>query len=505
VVERDGRVTLSCDASGVIPLYYAATDRGIAFSSLLRPLARAVAAPPDAVGVAELVRFAYTTAGRTVFRDVNRLLPGQVLTWCPMRGVTIEETARTWVGEIDTLSRPDEAAEHVAPVLRDAVIENAPADGRYVLMMSAGWDSRTLLATAVATLGGDRLHAFSHGDLASRELRLAAAVAAAAGVPWSAREIGPDVWNLEHLARTFACTETLVFPHWSWAARANDDAACLASGVMGEVLGGHYGPTQVARGRGKGWALLRSLRRDGAMADVESVERALRLNGLGRMWYLRHDAEGDDHERAALLEAMNQGVAADLARLQARGVASPDQLVEAYVTEHRGVQYITAQALAARLHAGAGLPFADAELLVLASRIPPRLKVHNRVNRSLCLRTATHLQRQPMAATLVPASWPLGLQEGSRLVRRAYEEAHRWVHKYSGGRVGPPRLGWVNFDFLRQGDVVEHVIESLEADLWDRPGMHALFQRLCHDRTGRSMHPFFDQMGKILTVDRMLS
>jgi hypothetical protein len=324
-------------------------------------------------------------------------------------------------------------------------------------------------------------------------------------VPWSAREIGPDVWDLDHLARTFGRTETLVFPHWSWAARANDDAACLASGVMGEVLGGHYGPTQVARGGSKGWALLRSLRREGAMPDVESVQRALRLGGIGRMWYLRPDAEGDDRERSALLEKMNDGIAEDLARLQARGVSSPDQLVEAFVTEHRGVQYITAQALTTRLHAGAALPFADAQLLVLASRIPPRLKVHNRVNRSLCLQLATHLQREPMAATLVPASWPLGLQEGSRLVRRAYEEAHRWVHRRTRGRVGPPRLGWVNFDFLRQGSAVEHVIESLTSELWDRPGMHALYQRLRNDRTGRSMHPFFDQMGKILTVDRMLS
>jgi asparagine synthetase B (glutamine-hydrolysing) len=245
-------------------------------------------------------------------------------------------------------------------------------------------------------------------------------------------------------------------------------------------------------------------RDDARVEDTDAVFRELALETVGRPWYLRDDVEGGDPGRAALLDAMNEGIRQDLCRLQDRGVSTAEQLREAFITEHRGVQYISAQTLATRLGVCAGVPFADRELLELASRVPAALKVHNRVSRALGERLAPKLNRVPMAATLTPASWPLVFQEGSRAVRRVYEDARRQLSVRSAGRIAPARLGWVNFDFLRTGTVLRDVVDSLSANLWDRAKLEAMVRRTGQEHTGRSLHPLFDQMGKILTVDRML-
>ena len=63
----------------------------------------------------------------------------------------------------------DDATEVLA-ALADAMPGLDDGTDIVALMTSAGWDSRTLLA---ASAGNPTLHCYSHGDPASRELRLA--------------------------------------------------------------------------------------------------------------------------------------------------------------------------------------------------------------------------------------------------------------------------------------------------------------------------------------------
>jgi hypothetical protein len=508
VVARASRGELEAmsDPTGVFPLYYAPVPDGILVSTLLRPLAEAIGAAPDPVGIAEFLRFASTFDNRTLFSGIRRLGPGQVLTWSPDRKVRLREGSRLWTSLRSDLPSPDTAAEEIEPMLREAVGAGAPEAGAYVLMMSAGWDSRSLLAAATATSTGQRLEAFSHGDLGSRELRIAERLSAAAGVPWRARPIGADVWDPENLSLGFARTETLVFPHWTWAGRVNEGAASISSGVLGEVLGGHYGATHVARGGGKVAALLKSLTGDKServpdgRSPREQAEAALVLDKLDSPWYLAAGVEAD--RRAELLAEINQDIVNDIARLESRGVGTASQLVEAFVTEHRGAQYIAGQARALRVATDTSVPYAHAPLLELAAALPQSLKIHNRVNRALGLRSGPALTRPPMAATLVPGTWPLLLQEASRAVRKVYEESSWALYSRTKGRTPRARLGWVDFEFLRDGAVLTEAAGSLRADLWNR----GAFDRLAEDARsfayGRRLHPVFDQMGKILTVDR---
>ena len=502
----DGAARIETDSAGVFPLYYTSTSAGFLFSTLLRPLARAVGAEIDPIGFTEFVRFAHTFAGRTVFKGIRRLQPGQAVVWTPQHGADLFEGSAVWTSRSDEFDTPREAAERLAPMLARAIDRALPSDGVNVLMMSAGWDSRSLLA---ATRGEDRdfrLTAYSHGDVRSRELRIARKLSAMRSVPWRGAQIGAEIWGLDHLDATFARSENLLFPHWSKASEYyRESGACLFSGVLGEVLGGHYGATQVASGLGKAAALARALRDGGknhGLVGNAELESTLLYPTLPHPWYLRDDVEPEVDE---LTRGVNEDVVADLERLRRRGIVQDDLLLEAFITEHRGVQYISAQSLASRSFTDVALPFAAPDLFGLAASIPTHLKVHNQINREIGRLLDPSLSRLPLAATLVPASWSLTTQEASRLVRRVYEESRWAISRWSRGLVPRPRLGWLDFDFMGKGDVFADVIHSLQGPMWNLPAMERRARVLSQVSGAGRGHPLFDQMGKILTVDRMIS
>lgn len=506
VVEPETRtVYLAADWTGTFPLYYAEHAGGFLFSSLMRPLATTVAADIDPLGALEFLRQAYTAMGKTLFKGVKRLMPGQSLRFTPEKGVQVFELSEAWVGNADT--SPGEAANETWQRLRASVQSSTTTAHRSVLMMSAGWDSRTLMA-AFRDSGAPNLSCYSHGDTQGRELRIVERICRMEGTPLQLESISDSVLALEPLQRAFERTENVVFPHWHRAGRLLSDAGadCITAGIYGEVMGGHYGPAMVADGTRKiltiaGPLLGLDSSRIGTSGNAQAARDHLRVKSLGKTWYLDQDFERSIHDRQ---ERLNAEIDRSIARLERRGVTDPLKIIEAFITEHRATHYIAAQLLSCRAHTDVALPFGRREMLGFASRLPLPIKVHNRLSRAMLGRYAPTLLRPPLAATLAPASAPIIVQEASRFARKVYEQGRYQLHIRTRGRVQPARLGWVNFDFLRTGSALRGVIEDLKSDLWNR---HALERQILALESGDLTiypHPLYDQIMKIYTVDLML-
>lgn len=500
-----GVLHLATEWTGSFPLYYAEHASGLLFSSLLRPLARAVGAPRDDLGILQFLRQAFTYAGRTQFAGIRRLLPGQSVSFRD-GSLRLAERSRAWVGTLDPSGH--EAVPEQAWSLLSGAIEGSVAGGeRSTLMMSAGWDSRTLLGAARGGGAAAELSCYCHGDVRSRELELVERICRGEGVPSFIEPIDDRVWDPEALQRGFARVENVVFPHWHRAGRLLADTGVRAvfAGVYGEVLGGHYGPAMLAGGGKKiasvAGALLGRDGRDSEGEGLPPAREALRLGPLGRHWYLRPDFEDS---LAWPLEAFNADVETDLDRLEGRGVAGRNPLIEAFVSEHRGTQYINAQILSCRAAVDVVLPFADREAFVMATRLPLHAKIHNRVNRAMLRRFAPRLLRYPLAATLVSAGAPLMLQEASRLARSVWETARWRMHFRAPRAVDPPRLGWVNFEFLRSGRALHALIDDLRADLWDRDALRRVAAEVQDRSWNKPVHPVYDQLSKVYTTDLLL-
>lgn len=112
-------------------------------------------------------------------------------------------------------------------------------------------------------------------------------------------------------------------------------------------------------------------------------------------------------------------------------------------------------------------------------------------------------QAETMAATLIPARAPLFGQEVSRLFRKVYESGRMALHRRTRGAIPLPRLGWVNFDFLRQG-ALEPIVDGLRSDIWDRDAIRRRIRRLPDEPDPGALHPVFDQMSKVYTVGLLI-
>ena len=480
------------DESGAFPLYYASQGSGFVVGTLAAPVAFAVSAEPDITGVTQFLQNGSMVGSRSLFRGVQRLMPGQRLTFALDKGLRVAETSKAWAGVADG-SR--------ASVERDALAQMTSALSTVrpntMVMASGGWDSRTLLGLRATV--EPVMNAYVHGDLGSREVALVRQLIETLRGRLLEMPIDASVLEWDRLSRSFKSSGNAVFPHWHIAGQAAASAnfSVVTAGVLGEVIGGHYGPAMIGSSRMRAYRLMLGLvgvRALGRGVGGEAARGLMKSQTTPRMqWYLNPELE-DGVSSAARETAEETAVRID--GLIKRGVSNDAQLVEAFITETRGAQYICAQLASCRFGVEIDLPFARRDFFRLASTIPIEMKIHNRLNRLLLSESNPHLLRLPLAATLVPASYPIALQEVSRLVRRTVEGS-RWQRTVTGSAS----LGWVNFDFMRSSAAVMKCIDSLTADLWNKPRLISTVLEFQAGKSWISPHPLYDQLNKIHTVD----
>jgi len=501
---------LAAEWTGTFPLYYVHRDGAFVFSSRLRPLARVMGAAPDPLGILEFLHRSYILAGRTHYQDIHRLLPGQVITYEPHRQrLQVHETSSLWVGIANCGAKDINIIAEAAWTALQGMVQNClePQD-RHALMLSAGWDSRLLLAAMLEHLSPHRLLAYSHGDLRSRELHLIEDICRPLEVQWRCEALQDAMFDLDVLQHGFdRVGEAIRWSHWHHAGRllADTGVKCITAGVYGEILGGHYGPPMLLQGRKKITAVASAFlgkSRDGVRRShglFQDVYELLRYPEIPKFAWLSRDFW---ENLPAATEAVNADIATTLRRLEKRGIATANQLVEAFLAENRGTQVINTQLLSCRASVDISLPFGDRDLLLLASRILLNTKIHNSLHQSILRAHAPDLLRFSTGATLVPANMPIFLQEASRALRRLVERSLWKIHFATHGRIGPPHTGWTNFAFLRNGRIFQSLVDDLKSDIWDKKALQNFISRMAQFAVNVRIHP--ETFLKIYTVDLML-
>jgi hypothetical protein len=475
---------LATDWSGSFPLYYAYTKGGIVFCSRLRPLAQILQPAIDTVGLRQFLHEMYMLSGRTFYNGIFRLMPGQVLVYEPSCDRSnIVETSKAWVGL--------EASSSVEAWngLLQAVSQSLDRQCRNAVMMSGGWDSRTVLAAETKYLGAENVFAYSHGGKDSLEGKIARDICCSLGVKFHFEPLSAALFDLNLLKSGFKRTETVMFPEWHRAGMllSTFGMDCVSSGVFGEIMGGHYSRSMLCHGARK--ILTFMMQALGRNTSISNIFAALRIRHLVKPWSVSPDVWGDIDE---LQNTMNSDIERSLKRFIDRGVQTSDQLVEAFISEHRGSQYVNAQMLTCRAYLDVSIPFADREFLTRMSRIPITTKLHNAINRRILHENSSGLLRFPTAAAVVPASMPILIQELSRLLRHVVEK-----------KVNLPPVGWWDWEFLRDGAILNAIVDDLDLDIWNK---EAIRQRIAdlQEKKSESIGQLMQRLVIIYTVDLML-
>ena len=241
-------VTLTRDAFGIKPLYYAEIADGVAFAS--EPQALLAAGVCDrgvrAAARCELLQMQFCSGAETIFPGIFRALPGETLRIAGGRLTDRSRIAALPAGGPDNIGEAAALARLDAALLR-SVDFHQRSDVPYGMFLSGGIDSACILAVMARLNGGKNpVLAFTAGfDVpgAADERAQAAALARSVGAHHETMEISrATVWR--HLPEIVAAMDDpaadyAIIPTWFLARRARQDVKVVLCGEGGdEIFGG---------------------------------------------------------------------------------------------------------------------------------------------------------------------------------------------------------------------------------------------------------------------------
>jgi asparagine synthase (glutamine-hydrolysing) len=150
---RSRRLVLARDMAGYRPLFYCQAGSAFFFASTCEVLLRACGLPQsvDAQHVAGWLGLKLGSSSSTFFEGVQTIRPGHVVTWQAGR-LTDRDFWRPERVPMLRLRDPMEYAEGLRTLLKQAVHDRLPADGRVASQLSGGLDSSTVTALAAECL-----------------------------------------------------------------------------------------------------------------------------------------------------------------------------------------------------------------------------------------------------------------------------------------------------------------------------------------------------------------
>jgi asparagine synthase (glutamine-hydrolysing) len=354
----EGRLILTRDPFGIKPLYYIETPELFAFASEPQALiAVGLVEPELAVEQrAELLQLQFTCGRPTIFRGINRVLPGETLI---VRGGRIVERRRRPAlpaGGPESRSMED-GLRRLDRALEDSVTMHQRADVPYGLFLSGGVDSATILAL-MARLNERPVTAFTAGFAGAQvadEREHARRLAKSVGADYHEIEFSSaDFWSmLPQVAAAMddPAADYAILPSWKLAREAAKELKVVLSGEGGDEMFAGYGRYRSA---------LRPWWRGGRDMRARGF-----LDGLG---VLRENTAGwRDGQSAAEATASGGG----RSRLQiAQAVDMTDWLPNDLLTKLD--RCLMAHGLEGRT------PFLDMAVAEAVFRLPDSLKIHKR-------------------------------------------------------------------------------------------------------------------------------
>lgn len=477
-------LAVECDRLGTGIVFWKRAGNHVLFSNRLENLVDA-GSEPDWSSIQQYLHTGFTVGDTTFFKDVYQTLPNQRIE-VQVTGSSVSLSASDRGTHSVDITHPDALIDQISAELSATLKAVHPS----ILMMSAGWDSRTLLLESEAEIRG----AYSHGDLSSREVGLARKLSG-----------GQRMDHLFADVRSAPITNALVdemleqlgfgiFPIWFAGARNVQQwkDAPIMSGVLGELLGGHYGIMSWGSRQQK---LLSSvaLISDSFIGEdrIRSIADDYSTPPMTHWFVSDKGQEMLDKHRG---ETRQRSLDAIEACYKETGMWQ--RALEDFNMAHRARQYILKQPQTACSTVGYTIPFSSERLTDLVRALDFSYRVHNKTNRRILQSRRPSLLNAPMAATLVHAKYPVLLQEVSRVARVLSENAMSML-----GRK-PPRLGWFNFEHLYDTDILHEMADSLSSPIWDKPKMHQTLRNNPGNKVDAGAT--LDMICKIKTVDHHL-
>ncbi len=455
---EEERLTLCRDGLGIKPLYWARIKDGLVFASEIPPILNhpEVSRRVHPRALAEQVACRYVLAPKTLFKSVQKLPPGHILT-IDQGGIKVFPYWTLPIGERVGRWTQREAVEALGDLFEDSVRERLVADVPVGVLLSGGVDS-SVVAAGVRRAGGEKLSTYTvafQGAGKYDEREWAERVAKLLEADHHELVISPGVFAdsldsvLDHLDDPVA--DMAILPLYHVCALAGQHVKVLLSGEgADEILGGYH--------------------LDRVLRQIKTILRLRGLPGarrLGRMVaaidpkrdYLRRWEDIRNAEAGQLPGKMRYDLTAPLApeRMNelVKGCTAPpyDRTLDAFYTEvptGRGPldailsvltrgwlpdNLLTHSDRMAMAHSvELRVPFLDRRLVELAFHLPERFKVSGGVTKVLLKKYAVKIGLPRSVAyrrkTGFPVPWSTWIRGPLKNKIRDVLEGASWFDPY---------------------------------------------------------------------------
>ncbi|WP_417544111.1 hypothetical protein [Marinobacter sp.] len=479
------KLRVRSDLAGAEPLYYRHVNSRILLSNRLDNLIEN-SDRPDWDAIHCYLSFGYTLGESTFFENIQQTLPNQRL---EINTGSLDVTKQIADAAPRTLNAetPSSNGRTFAKLLSDVMLTYGPM----ALMMSAGWDSRTLLAPQNSPI----TVAYTHGDTSSRECTIAKKLSGTLRTDHYFKDVKGMVIDTGLLDEMLELHGHCLWPIWHLSSKFISERFCLpiTSGVIGARLGGHNGFPSVGTRFQKAFNALHLI--SSKIVSEEKIINDFKKHATAphNFWFTSEKGSKIFSKTAASTTKKIHDTLDDYLK-------ETDDFsfaIEKFNYDHVSRQYMMKQPSMAKPFQGYYSPLSHPDLLKLVYNFPFKQRVQNRLTKRVISELNADLLEFPMAATLAKAKQPIFIQELSRILRILFENIFFKLKK------NRPNLGWFNYEHLYSGDFFETTIHSLISDIWSKNRM--LKTIASNQKNGIEAGATMDMVCKIKTIDYYLS
>ncbi len=509
--QRSSKVFVFKGESSCFPIYYTLSNENFLVSSHITAIPKSVKSNEDPVGINQYLVHGFCIGSRTQFKKIKKLCPGQLLIYSiDEKEYKIIETSELWSDDHDNVKEKqmEDIVEILSQTLDDSCQRylNDTKIKKYGLMLSAGWDSRLVLSSILKNGLQSNCVCISYENSIkrSRELNIVNDIAAGHRLSLQNEKALINTYTYEKLNEVFSKTETCCFPEWYFIGEKMKalGVGVTTCGILGEVVGGQYSVAKISNRFRQGIDYLLSyLPIQNKELSVDEATAYLIKYYSKSPWYIDKSYKEDYN----VLECAADDICDEVKRLQQRGVNTGNSLIEAFITEHRGMGHIAEQSRAIRASVDLFLPLADREFLKLASILPNSFKLQNKMTRSVIKENFVSLLNYPTSAILVPAKFPLLIQEISRVYRFLIDRKDSFLFIKSKGTKSPSVTQYRDAEYLRDSFFLDGLLNNTSLEYIKKDQLINLIEDTRQYKNSTPSWFIYWQIMKILSIDLLVS
>lgn len=487
-IGKENKLVITSDITGSEIVYYSIHGSNIIVSNRLEHFSTKTTGI-NWKSVFLYLSYGYTLQEQTFYKSVNQIMPGEKIQIALMNN---DVTTHKVIHSVESTESQD-SSTNICPEkeISQKLTETLANYADMSLMMSAGWDSRLLIASRKSPI---KL-CYTHGDLSSRETAIAKKVSGTVRLD----HIFKDVTNIRIdntiLDKMIREHGHCLWPIWHTSSQLISEKYDLpiTSGVIGARLGGHNGILSIGTRYQRALRILyfyvpKFFRKSKLIGDIKKNYKL-----PASFWFTSNEAN-------KLLSNIRNDIDYEIDKAIDKYLEKHKELgasFEFFNYNHISRQYMMKQPTMAKGFSGYYSPLSNPDLLMAVYRTPFHKRMNNALSKHVIRELNPALLNYPMAATLAKASSPILIQEMSRILRIFYEKAVYMIFK------NKPSLGWFNYEHIYNESIFNDIIEDLRSDFWDKQRMaNTLASNQANNIDAGST---LDMLCKIKTVDHYIS